>query len=329
MKPSLFLFLLLIFSHSLSAQDTGYLKFEFNADSAYLLSNNDFSNIQVIYPGDSVLFKSGIQNIELSVPFDRPYRIFTSVQAGITKVLSYTFSETPALSFEILSGNPAARIYYDSNVMVLTDYDLEIYYKGQYFGTGIARLDLPPGKQTIQIYNPEIGERNINLNVNSRLQIKHFYYRPDKKIIRKLAYFPGFSQLYKKQYVKGFAFIFGVVGVSSFILHNDSQRKNDILKFEAENNIYKNLSMYPWLNNSQEIIDAGNQAESTLHRIEKRRRHRYIAIGTLVALYAANIFDGVHSVPKHGFSERKKLEFYLSGGQMMSELSAVLKVNLN
>ena len=87
------LFLILFFTYlllnSVSAQDTGYMKFDLNVDSALLVVDYNFDERRMIASGDSVEILAGSHNIDLSLLFSTSVIRNSFVIANKTRNYSY------------------------------------------------------------------------------------------------------------------------------------------------------------------------------------------------------------------------------------------------
>lgn len=309
--------ILFLLPHYLIAQNqSGYLKFEFNADSAYVIPGNDIYTAEKIASGDSIQLNSGTRLIKLFTPFHKSKTLFVPVYADSTATLTYTFKES-RVNPETISGNIAARYYYDANVMVLTDDDSDIYFNGSYKGTGFAAFNSKEEIGQIEIQNPDFGDHNRRLIISER-QINYVvnYTRPNANFARIYSIFPGGSQAYKKQYLKAAAFGVSTVSLFTFAGLKSSEYKKERQVFYEYREDYDNATT------EQDALRLGDQADSQ-HDVVKQldNQRRFLLIGGIL-VFAYNIYDAFTSTPKGGYaSQDKDLEFYLSQEQFSGYLN--------
>lgn len=301
---------------SLLAQNqTGYIKFNFNIDSAHVIVNNNQFEWQKIASGDSLELISTRNYIVLSTPFDAPLRRRVNIPVDSTLVLTHHFSENN-INPETLNENLAARNYFDSNIMVLSDEDSEIYYKGDYKGTGFAKFNAPEELAYLEIKNPDFGTTKKRLNVRGRrINFIEDYKRPIRSGAYSIAVLPGVSQFYKKQHLKG-AFL----SITTAVLVTYTVRKFN--EYDSE--------LYRFNNYKLEYSEAGSESEALLwgdrtdeqkivvQQVDNQRRIFFLSS---LLVYGFNIYDAITSKPRGGYLNKEKdLKFYLSQDKVLGTL---------
>ncbi|MCP9290478.1 DUF5683 domain-containing protein [Gracilimonas sediminicola] len=324
MVKYLFIFLLFPSTTLLAQEQSGFIKFEFNTDSAYVIPGNDLLDAVKIASGDTLKFRSGIHLISLQTHFDKSETSYIQVLTDSTVTYSHRFNDRN-FGTAILTNNVAARHYYDANVIVLTDEDSDIYYNGKYQGTGFAKFNTNQEIGDLEIENPDFGNTKRRLNIpEPRLTFIADKLRPDKSQSRIYSVFPGLSQFYKKQHFK--ALLFGASTAALFtyagLKSSDYQRELDL--FHEYQEKYNNA------NSEQEALRLGDLAErqkSEVQRIDNQRRGLLLA-GILI--YGYNIYDAFTSKPAGGYRKKQKdLQFYLSQKEITGSVGTVGTLRYN
>lgn len=322
---SFIIFALLILSTPLLAQTpTGFLKFEFNTDSAYVVPGNDLFNAIKLASGDSLELDAGIRFISLQTHFDKSQYLYIQVFSDSTVTYTYSFKKNN-LSPATITNNIAARYYYDANVMVVSDEDSEIFYNGEYKGTGFAKFNTFGNIGELEIKNPDFGRAKRRLNVpGQQISFIKNDLRPVKSISRFYSIFPGASQLYKRQHLK--AFLYGASAVTLFtyarIKSLDYQKELDVF--------YKYQENYDNATTEQEALRLGDLAESQHNRVQSLDNHRRFSLLSGLLIYGYNIYDAFTSTPKGGYAKNDKtLEFYLSQEQISEIINPTGTIRYN
>lgn len=298
------------YSIGLKAQNThgyGFLKFNLNVDSATLVANNNYYELRKIANGDSIRLFAGKNLINLSVPFDEKKEVYIPIYADSTAILSHIFKDSN-LTPGAMNGNVAARYYYDANVMILTDDESEIFLDDTLMGTGFVQFIMEKKNAQVTIKNPDFGKKRFPLKIRgSRVNFREFYRRPKKSNARFLAYFPGASQLYKRQYLKSGAFL-----VASYIFVK--RTFDNFVEHSNEMDVFNNYtSRYEKADTPEDALLWGDLAEAQSDKIKQLDSRRKKLLLSSLIIYGLNILDAYKSHPKGGYREdQKPLEFYLS-----------------
>lgn len=307
LKLLLLLFLAII-TNPIQAQEensSGYLKLEFNADSALLVIDYDFLAGTTIASGDSVALTSGEHFIEVNRPLSQKKVRKIFISENETLSLNLEFEESN-ISKRSVNGNYASRDYFSSNIFIMTDEDSDIYYNDEYQGTGFAKLDAPYGSTQIQITNPNFSSKTIKVNAYPFLEVYEHYRKPKESFAKSLAIFPGASQFYKQQRLKGALL---TASVSTFLFLSITSS----LDYSQEKKLFDDyVKEYNETQNQDRAFLLGNQAENQRTVVKKAQNQKRLMLTALVLSYGFNIFDAVTNIPKGGYKKTKPLNFYLS-----------------
>lgn len=325
-RPILFgLLISFLYSGHIFAQDpTGFVKFKFNVDSAYVVRGVSYFDLYKVASEDSLQFNDGTQILKLFTPVDKSGSIYVKVVKDSTITLTHTFN-TGKITPESIDNNVAARYYFDANVMVLSDEDSKIFYNGEHQGTGFAKFNTFGNLGELEIKNPDFGQTKRRLNVpDQRVNFIRKDLRPVKSISRFYSIFPGASQLYKKQHLK--AALFGTTTVALFtyagIKSSEYHKELDVFNEYQEN--YDNAAT------EQDALRLGDIAESQQNNVQRLDNQRKYLLLTGLLIYGYNIYDAFISKPAGGYAKNdKNLEFYLSQEQVsgITKTSGTLRYN--
>ncbi len=315
--------LLFCVANSVQAQ-TGYVKFESNADSFKVVVDYNYLEIYTVSSGDSIEIKQGLHNLRLSTPFTQDRFIRINVMPESTKLVYYTVEELP-ISIDNLENNVSAAQYYGATLILLTDEDTDIFYEDSYVGTGYAMINALNGNRLIRYENKYGYKKNVNYRIKtSRVTAASQFLKPTKKVTQSAAIFPGASQLLKRQRVKASIFFTGTAGGALIAIINNVKLNSAIEEYDNTYFFYKNATDEAYAS----LL--GDELKNLADNSKKYERNRNIALGTTLAFYLYNIYDGLTSIPKGGFKDDKGLDFYfsdsdLTGGGMSS--TATIKYN--
>ncbi len=299
-------FSLFIFQFS-TAQQSGYLKFEFNTDSAHLVLDNDVMGVMKIASGDSIRLPIGTHVVEVYTPFDVRYLEFPNVSSGTTTIVRYLF-QSNNVSSESLYANYAAAEYWNANYAMQTDSDTDIYFDGEFKGTGFAFLDFKPGVNTIEFKNPyhKTSYVKIKYRNNKPLTLNEYFVKPIRKLAYSASLVPGASQIYKKQYTKG-TLIFSGTSLFAYLWFRNNK------KYSLENRDFINLTLrYNSATTESEALRLGDLVDKQHKILTTLDNKRQVYLSITMISYIYNIIDAFISKPNGGYYEAKPLNFYFS-----------------
>jgi hypothetical protein len=288
-----------------------YLKVSSNVDSLFLQVSRYLGEIYHIANNDSVAIRPGTRRIILGHPSSYDQTFVIDIEEGITNQIEHNFRLTKpsVISFE---DNIAVGKYYNSNLIVISDEDSDIYINGRYVGLGAAQTNVRTGPFTITVYNPYMGERTFTGTIanipGESATIINAYTKPDISMSRSLTPFPGASQLYKRQRLKGFLLSGGFILQSGLTLYANHNYRQELREFNALKERYLVST------NEQTVFDLGNQLEQMQPRINQLNDRRMLMIGLTTLIYAFNIYDALFTRPNSGYRSDLNLNLYLEPG---------------
>ena len=278
----------------LYAQESSLITFFFNADSAYVVVDYLYDDAIKIGNGDQLPILRGQHVIELSTYYDNApeKRIFIG---GDGLILNYSFNESVLLNSKSLHENFAAKQELGIDALIFTDDNSDIYLNDEFLGKERVSIKLTQHFNLLRIENPYRGTKEIELTNEPYLQVLELYKKPTKQIAQTLSLIPGFSQVYKKQYLKGSVFL-----VSNMLAFNLYSKAVD--EYSTEKDRFNLLvGEYNTTQNEVEAFELGNQLEALQSEIKDLDARKNLFLGTTIGLYALNIFDAFRSKPKGGY----------------------------
>lgn len=322
----IFLYTTLFFISTLKiyAQDSSFVHFSFNADSAYLVIDNEFDEIIKIQNNQAVKLLVGNRYISLGLPNKAVKKFYMMVLKDSTTSKEVTFDDL-GLSIENLRNNFAAAAFFEANIMIISEPDTEIMYEDSLLGIGFTTFRSNDRFPEFQFKDNQGRISDISTKIYGQFTVLEHNVRPSKYYSRSVSFIPGASQWYKNQKIKSLGFILGTTGLSiSYLLAKNS--------YETEREKYYTiLDTYQTSVNEIETLELGNKLEDDAHTLKLLDNRRRIFLGLTILTYVGNIFDSFLSTPKGGYSNPKPLNFYLDNilidGNHIS--TATLKVNLN
>lgn len=286
-----------------------YLKIISNVDSIYVNTSLNNSTLKHIASGDSIAVQPGLKSIYVSHPksVQRLYR--KHFIDSTTTTIQHTFNLNPPTATS-LTDNIATKPHYNSNLIIVSDHDSKIIVNGLFIGTGAVKLSQETGPVNISIINDYMGEFQIRSQVlntkNEYAVVEQLYTKPKRSTANFLSLFPGGSQLYKQQKVKGYAISGGFLlsGILSFVSHQNY--KSELDEFNALQKKY-NLTT-----NAQLVLEYGDALEKQ-QKVVADLDNKRIAFFSLTSLiYAYNLYDGLFTSPKSGFRKNTNIDFFLN-----------------
>ncbi len=293
--------LLILFYPAIShSQDTlksqyGWLQFSSNADSLYLIREDDFSTYIPLIQGDSLEFKAGVyhftfvnrhywdEKLVIQVLPRRKLHLYIKFHHKIRKDFNRSSYKriTEGLPYNlILFTDPASTIVIDDSI----------------YGKRFIKTDIGPYYHTIYIRHPSAKDRKERIFIEPSEQITlHMYDRPDRTTARIFSVIPGASQLYKNQNLKGAAFIALSTGSLLLFLHMTHRYRKMRMNYNRLNNRYLGQI------DESKAYQYGLRAQHAFNSMKSAARIRNVALEVTLGVFTANVIDALFSTPKGGY----------------------------
>ncbi len=258
--------------------------------------------------GPALIYEDGVW--ESAVPFDSttelslsagwhmltiatPYAIDTQIHYYIKRD-STTFLNvqiSPTTNDELyLRRSTYHPVLTGRNLIVMTDDDAEVYVNGVTQGRGIMRLAQEPGRYRIEARRSDGASRSTTIVIPpfpAGTRVAQLYTRPDRRTTRSLAVVPGATQLHRRQYLRGVAFLTGGIAATYWTVHQHRVYTNAAVTYRLLEAEYRNAF------NETAATNIGDYLEALAPEVRAQKRRRNVAAGTLAAVFTANVLDAL------------------------------------
>ncbi|MBO6794342.1 MAG: hypothetical protein JJ895_10565 [Balneolaceae bacterium] len=268
----------------------------------------DFANAKMIANQAVIEVNPGNHLVQLATQFDYFPARDLFIANGKTVTFYSQFSTSNKVPADKLHENPTIKPLLNKDALIVSDSNTKIYQNDTFLGTGAAIVDLQPLRNTIRFVNPNFGSKEIEVSKSTLFSVFEHYRKPQKTTAQILSTIPGLSQAYKRQYLKGAAFL-----VSNILAINLYFDATDYYSLEKDR--FKVLvEQYNATSNEQTALELGNQIEALQSEIKDLDSRKNLLLGTSIGLYALNIFDAFWSKPKGGYRTNNfNIEFEVEG----------------
>lgn len=287
-----------------------YLKVISNVDSLYVNTNNNNNVKDTFYiaSGDSILLPPGLRNITLSHQNSIEKKFQQYFQHSSTTTIKYDFKLVEQ-TVDILSDNIATKPRYKSNFIVVSDEDSDIIVNERHYSKGVISLDLKTGPVNVSIKNPYSGvsifKGTVSNTLNEKAVVIDAYTKPRISTSRFFSVFPGGSQIYKQQKLKGYTILSSFLLSGYLALQKNKQYDEELKTFRT---IYFE---YNRAFDEQTAIELGNQLEQQHQVVKEKDNQRITLFAIMGAIYAFNLYDAIFTKPNGGYRTKTDIDFYL------------------
>ena len=189
-----------------SALTYGYIKFilpEYYSEYFYVVIDDDYEHYTQISGTDNLMVPVGQEKMTLITENYDDYTINISIVKDDTSTCQVFFSRTDS-PYHNLFFSSYSWIVTGINIIIYTDEDSEVYINGELKGSGMVKANFSLGKYEIITKHKLAGTTRRNLTIASkRVHYLKMFNKPDKNTSEWYSLFPGASQLYKGEKVKG------------------------------------------------------------------------------------------------------------------------------
>lgn len=277
-------------------QESSYLKYEIQSGNGFAVFDEDFNNCQKIDNKGIIPLSPKVRSVTIVQEDYRDFSFDINLNAGDT--LNRSFDLLFLDSFKNRKKySKYARCFWESNAIIVTDYDSKIKINGEEIATEIVRLNIPEGTYTLEIENGGYSASE-KLKITKELKTFEKYLRPKKTNIYTRSLLPGYAQISKRQTQRGvlIAGLTTIFGASSLIYNS---------KISEENKNYEALRLeYRSASSTSRVLEIVEESEAKYDQIKDYQKKRRISLIGFVSVYLINIVDGIQP-PKLGFREGK------------------------
>ena len=289
-------------SHDSVKTRYGWVEFESNADSLYVVADGHFRNALLITSGDSLKFKQGDYHFTFVNPHYWDEYLPIQVIANEKLTFLVTFRHKIWRDHN-RSGYKRITDGISYNLTLTTDPGSTIIIDDSTYGKHFIRTDVGPGYHTILVKHPTAIDRKKRIHIEPSGQLNlHFYDRPSKTVSHLLSILPGASQLYKNQKLKGVLLMAGTAGVFAF-------SAGTVLRYNQTRSDYNNIhKLYEAGTNEVMVKQYGLEAQHENKLMRSAAKMRNIAFSSALGLYIINIIDAYLSVPRSGYRFSRRIK---------------------
>jgi len=281
--------------------NTGIVRFEITTDTVYLYLNENYEQLITLTESKSLRLNTGYYKVFVFGKDIPEWETYLQVEQGETTSL---YIPNPKKSkFEYSSTRAAyARIKWDANLIIETDELTSIWINDKPFGSELVVKNVPTGVYKIELqYNNGTRHTELVEIQQHRLTFLSKFFLPSEKNSKFYSFFPGVSQMYKQQYLKG-----GTAMVLSGLaiglgLSNQS-------RYNSKKNEFNELySKYLSISDENLALEYGNRLDEMKKTVNKYGIKRNIFFVATGVLYALNIYDGFQK-PRMGYRRTNSID---------------------
>lgn len=288
-----------LFSQDLNPDSTiGYLKLDIlDHDSVYVVINEDFESVLKFASNDTLTLEPGLTDVRI---IKQCYRdVHWSVSVDENKYKTLITSLIPVRNSNRLKKESSyPRIFWEANNFILSDPETDLYIDGIHVGREYAVIDTTGSFEVTGVHSSgKKFTKEFNTDDESFFHFHEQYLRLSRTTSRALSFLPGGSQIYKKQYLKGFAFAAVTIGglaVASIYESKYQDKWNEFFLIEFQ---------YQSEKNHEEALRLGTKAEEAFNSSVRLSEIRDMVLYGTSLIYLANIVDGFIA-PKIGYRNR-------------------------
>ncbi len=262
-----------------------------NINDHFLIIDDDFENAVRITEPDTIFLDPGTYQFRIASPLKNDFVFSENISPNeflIKQLNLHSSNYDPQFSSYPL-------LYWDSNIIVFSEENADIYLNGEKVGLTAVALKIPSGIVSLKAENNSLSSiKNIYAS-NRSLQVINLTTLPVKKKALTLSFIPGGSQFYKQQKIKGGLLAAGFLSfVTTSIIFN--QKFND-----AENDYDVFRTFYQSSSDPSDVLRYARLAEESLDDSEKYYKQRNLALLGTGVIYLYNVLDGLLSEPSQGY----------------------------
>ena len=273
----------------------GYLKIVTDAKSYYLVQGNQFDKAVKLNRGDSIQVPVGRNRLKFVSPQTEAFQFVADISADSTTTKLIAADVIPVINPEITAWKRLEEGY---NARLITDPNTKLTVDGTGY-TGTQELLLDPGRYTVKATHTSGETITEEIEVKAgRINIFDLQVALDQARVKKLMWFPGIAQLYKRQPQKGFI-LAGTVGLTALGAITTASAYL-VRKSTYESDLKSLLGADGSVGPSPDADRRYRALQNDYDQITNLARTRNILIGVAAAAYAINIWDALRE-PKSGY----------------------------
>tara|TARA_R110002096_G_scaffold170131_3_gene342199 strand:- start:3622 stop:4587 length:966 start_codon:yes stop_codon:yes gene_type:complete len=264
--------------------------FNFNVDTAYVQFGQSNPTIQKVANGDTLTVKNGFYHIYLSYPTNKDVYITKNALRDSTYIFSHNF-DLSKNEIDIESNNVSVKYLLGGDVVILSDWDSEIYVEGEYLGDEFAIFSIAESsvdfKNSVDftVKNKRFYERTSKIYKKDEVQIEYASFYQKKGGFNAYEVLPGFSYIREKKYGKMALVLSGLAVSTGLFLHYENEYSSQLPEYNSIRSLYLEE-----INETSAAI-LGIRMQEKANKMESVNLKRNLALGGILAIMAIDVID--------------------------------------
>lgn len=274
---------------------TGTIKFNTKADTIFIYVDKNYDRLVTLTTNKKLSLNVGEHWFFVFGKNFPEHEYFINIKEDKT----ITLALPPLRKFHdwwSSSRSAYASLRWNANLVIETDRETSVWIDNELIGNGFIKQTLPAGTYRVSFRRTHREKRkSIFVTVRKhRLSYIKYFFLPSATVAKDYAFWPGASQLYKHQYLKGSALMLttalaAVLGVSS---------NSKFLSRKQE--YYRVRKNYLVTSDEHLALEYGNRLDELNNSTKKYQRRRNLFLITTGVLYVLNIYDAFQR-PRSGY----------------------------
>ncbi len=317
---SLFVFANLLFAQNSTSEsipdnsstgnsNIGYLSIEADVDSFFVVLDNNFKQAVQVSNNDTLAVATGRHSVRVIKKYYKDSIFKTEIKGGEvsrvrTNLLTIKDLNKPSKK---LSSYP--RLAWNASLVVKTDPEATIYINDKNVGTGIGSTNIVgPAKIRTELPSGVSTSKFMVLKETSQaFYVEELYNKPEKGKAMRLSILPGASQIYQREYLKGYLLLGTTLLGAGLYLKKESDYQKQYDKYRKVLSGYAGYIDSGEPDKAQSAYQAALVEEDKANQIAKVRDY---ALYTTLGIYAFSLIDGLIK-PKNGYRKTIEIDPYI------------------
>lgn len=285
--------------------------FNFNVDTAYVQFGQSNPTVQKIANGDTLTVKNGFYHIYLSYPTNEDVYIPQNALRDSTYIFSHNF-DLSKKKIDLRSNNASVKYLLGGDVVVLTDWDSEIYIGEKYLNNEFAIFSLDESSLDFRnsvdliIKNKRFDDRISKIYKKDEVQIEYASFYQKKGGFKAYEVLPGFSYIKEKKYGKMALVLSGLAVSTGLFLHYDNEYSSRLPEYNSIRSLYLEEK------NETSAAILGVRMQEKADEVESVNVKRNLALGGIITVVAIDIIDKFRINKRSRKPGRLELDVYIA-----------------
>lgn len=273
---------------------TSIINFETEADTVYIYLNDNYDHLIILTEDKRLELEQGDYKLFIFGK-DFPEReYYLQVGSDTNRTLILQQSKRDATD-ESSKRAAYARLKWNANLIIESDRETSVKINGEHLNYGFVRENLPSGTYRVEFefIDGKSYSRFITVQKH-RLSYLNHYFLPVENNAKAYSLFPGASQIYKKEYLKGVTALTltGLaIGLGASNRSTFNTKKSEFYSLQER---YRNTT------DESLALEFGNRLESMKKDVNRYQTRSNVFFLVAGVVYALNIYDAFQK-PKNGY----------------------------